>query len=119
MRPAPARKDRARALRRPPVPAGELRRLYEEERWTLQELARAFGCSLRTVRRWLDEAGVQVRARGSLGASTLRGGRAVSWAATQALLDAGASQSAAAAARGVSKQAVSAAVARGRLRRPA
>lgn len=46
------------------VDIGELSRLYSQEGQPIEVLARYFGCSATTIRRRLQEAGVQIRLRG-------------------------------------------------------
>ena len=47
----------------PSSPAGELRRFYVEEGWTLAELVAHYRTGRPNVRAWLDEAGVPVAPR--------------------------------------------------------
>lgn len=49
---------------KPSPPEHELRRLYVGERKGCPELGDLFGASVKTVRRWLADAGIQTRKRG-------------------------------------------------------
>jgi hypothetical protein len=46
----------------PSPPVDELRRLYEEEQMSLVEIGEQFGTSAGPVARWMDEAGIEIRA---------------------------------------------------------
>jgi len=46
------------------IDAGETRRLYAVEGWTMAELADHYGCSETTIKRRLDELGIPTRQRG-------------------------------------------------------
>ncbi|MBI4674666.1 MAG: DeoR family transcriptional regulator [Chloroflexi bacterium] len=46
------------------IPESELRQLYSNEHWTIQELAEHFQVAETTIRRRMDELGIPTRARG-------------------------------------------------------
>lgn len=54
----------ARMNLRRAIDAGETRRLYSEQGWTMAELAEHYGCAETTIRRRLEELGIPARQRG-------------------------------------------------------